>query len=107
MWEPDRLQMVVNGLEDKGQVMFQGPPGTGKTFVAKRIAQWYQQHGGDYRIVQFHPSYSYEDLVEGYRPARNHDGQVGYDLVPGPLRRMAKKARENPNHAKTADRSAL
>ena len=97
MWEPDRLRMVIRGLEDKGQVIFQGPPGTGKTFVARRIAQWYKRQGGDFRIVQFHPSYSYEDFVEGYRPVRNPDGQVGYDLVPGPLRLMAEQARKKPD----------
>ena len=95
MWEPDQLHMVIQGLEDKGQVILQGPPGTGKTFVAKRIAEWYRQQGGDYRIVQFHPSYSYEDFVEGYRPAGIQNGQVGYELVPGPLRRMADRARAN------------
>ena len=97
MWEPDRLQMIIHGLEDKGQVIFQGPPGTGKTFVARRIAQWYHEQGGDYRIVQFHPSYTYEDFVEGFRPARASDGQVGYDLVPGPLRNMAEQAQANPD----------
>ena len=97
MWEPDRLRMIIHGLEDKGQVIFQGPPGTGKTFVARRIAQWYREQGGDYRIVQFHPSYTYEDFVEGFRPARASNGQVGYDLVPGPLRNMAERATANPD----------
>ena len=97
MWEPDRLRMVIHGLEDKGQVIFQGTPGTGKTFVARRIAQWYKSQGGDYQIVQFHPSYTYEDFVEGFRPARASDGQVGYDLVKGPLRLMAERARVNPD----------
>lgn len=97
MWEPERLRMVIHGLEDKGQVIFQGPPGTGKTFVARRIAQWYQQQGGNYRVVQFHPTYSYEDFVEGYRPVGNRDGQVAYDLVPGTLRRMAEQARKKPD----------
>ena len=97
MWEPDRLRMVIHGLEDKGQVIFQGPPGTGKTYVARRIAQWYREQGGDYQIVQFHPSYTYEDFVEGFRPARASDGQVGYDLVKGPLRLMAERARVNPD----------
>ena len=97
LWEPDRLRMIIHGLEDKGQVIFQGPPGTGKTFVARRIAQWYREQGGDYRIVQFHPSYTYEDFVEGFRPARASDGQVGYDLVPGPLRNMTEHAQANPD----------
>ena len=97
MWEPDRLRMVIHGLEDKGQVIFQGPPGTGKTYVARRIAQWYREQGGDYQIVQFHPSYTYEDFVEGFRPARASDGQVGYDLVKGPLPLMAERARANPD----------
>ena len=97
LWEPDRLKMVIHGLEDKGQVIFQGPPGTGKTYVARRIAQWYQSQGGDYRIVQFHPSYTYEDFVEGFRPARAGDGQVGFDLVKGPLRLVAEQAQDNPD----------
>ena len=97
MWEPDRLRMVIHGLEDEGQVIFQGPPGTGKTYVARRIAQWYREQGGDYRIVQFHPSYTYEDFVEGFRPARASDGQVGFDLVKGPLRLMAEQAQDNPD----------
>ena len=97
MWQPERLRMVIHGLEDKGQVIFQGPPGTGKTFVARRIAQWYREQGGDYQIVQFHPSYTYEDFVEGFRPARARDGQMGYDLVKGPLRLMAEQAKDNPD----------
>ena len=96
MWEPERLRMVIHGLEDKGQVIFQGPPGTGKTFVARRIAQWYQQQGGDYRIIQFHPSYTYEDFVEGFRPTLTETGQAGYELTPGPLRRIAEQAEANP-----------
>ena len=97
MWEPDQLRKVIHGLEDKGQVILQGPPGTGKTYVARRIAQWYRAQGGDYQIVQFHPSYTYEDFVEGFRPARAGDGQVGFDLVPGPLRSMADQAQDNPD----------
>ena len=89
---------IASPEEDlKGQVIFQGPLGTGKTYVARRIAQWYREQGGDYQIVQFHPSYTYEDFVEGFRPARTSDGQVGYDLVKGPLPLMAERARVNPD----------
>ncbi len=94
-WEPAYLQDIITGLKDKGQVIFQGPPGTGKTYVAKRIGEWAKEHGGDYRIVQFHPSYSYEDFVEGYRPKLVKDNQVGFELRDGPLKEIAKKAEQN------------
>ena len=96
LWEPGQLQKVVDGLKDKRQVIFQGPPGTGKTYVAKRIAEWCKEHGGDFQIVQFHPSYSYEDFVEGFRPRIAPGDQAGFKLTDGPLRRIAKKAQDHP-----------
>ena len=97
LWKPGDLQRIIYGLQDKRQAIFQGPPGTGKTFVAKRIGEWCREHGGDFTIVQFHPSYSYEDFVEGFRPTLNAEGRAGFELKKGPLRRIAEKARDNPN----------
>ena len=97
LWESADLRKIIDGLRDKRQVIFQGPPGTGKTYVAKRIAEWCKQHGGDYRIVQFHPSYAYEDFVEGFRPTLTESGQAGFTLTDGPLRRCAEQAEANPN----------
>ena len=48
--------------------------------------------------MQFHPSTSYEDFVEGYRPQQRDDGQIGYELQPGPLRRLALAAADDPEH---------
>ncbi len=97
LWEPVHLQKIIDGLQDKRQVIFQGPPGTGKTYVAKRIAEWCKEHGGDYRIVQFHPSYAYEDFIEGFRPRLTEGGQAGFTLTEGPLRRIAEQARAKPD----------
>ena len=97
LWETGELLKIFDGLKDKRQAIFQGPPGTGKTYVAKRIAEWCREHGGDFQIVQFHPSYSYEDFVEGFRPTLTDGGQAGFKLTKGPLRRIAEKAESNPD----------
>ncbi|MFZ4437600.1 MAG: AAA family ATPase [Syntrophales bacterium] len=55
-------------VTNKRQVIFQGPPGTGKTYVAERFAHALCKSRANIEIIQFHPSYSYEDFVEGYRP---------------------------------------
>ena len=97
LWETAELQKIVDGLKDKRQAIFQGPPGTGKTYIAKRLAEWCREHGGDFQVVQFHPSYSYEDFVEGFRPTLTDGGQAGFKLTKGPLRRIAEKAEANPD----------
>ena len=97
LWQPAYLQKIIDGLQDKRQAIFQGPPGTGKTYVAKRIAEHCRAHGGGFKIVQFHPSYSYEDFVEGFRPTLTAGGQAGFKLTPGPLRLIAEEAAANPD----------
>jgi MoxR-like ATPase len=93
------LQEALDLLAEKGQVVFYGPPGTGKTFVALALAEEITREGGDFRIVQFHPSYSYEDFVGGFRPVED-DGAHGvrYQRTNGPLREMAAAAADDPGH---------
>ena len=83
-------------LEDKKQVIFQGPPGTGKTFVAQKLADCLAGSEDRVTLVQFHPSYSYEDFVQGFRPKVTDDGQPGFELRDGPLRKAADRARQEP-----------
>lgn len=93
------LQEALDLLLEKGQVVFYGPPGTGKTFVALALAEEITRDGGEFRIVQFHPSYSYEDFVGGFRPVED-DGAYGvrYQRTDGPLREMASAAAADPQH---------
>ncbi len=94
------LREVETLLEEKKQVIFYGPPGTGKTYVAKELAK-HLADGDENRVtlVQFHPSYAYEDFVQGYRPTL--DGkQAGFGLADGPLLQAANAAREDESGAK-------
>ena len=95
--ETDWLEKIVGLLEEKRQVIFQGPPGTGKTYVARRLGKYFQEQGGRAETVQFHPSYSYEDFIEGFRPTVV-GGRPGFELVKGPLKRMAMNAEADPDH---------
>ncbi|WP_419925462.1 McrB family protein [Candidatus Poriferisocius sp.] len=89
------LEDIVNLLKDKGQVVFYGPPGTGKTYLARELARVLAPDPGQRALVQFHPSSSYEDFFEGYRPQAD-GGDMVYELTPGPLADMAQRAADAP-----------
>jgi hypothetical protein len=91
-----QLEKIERLLEDKGQVIFYGPPGTGKTYLARELARVFSA-GGGMRKVQFHPSYAYEDFVEGYRP-RLIEGRPGFQLKDGPLKEIAEAALKSPQN---------
>ena len=71
------LREIDTLLEEKKQVIFQGPPGTGKTYVAKELAKCLAGSKDRVTLVQFHPSYAYEDFVQGFRPVAAGDGKAG------------------------------
>lgn len=88
------LETVISLLKERKQIIFYGPPGTGKTFIARELARHLAPDGNEREVVQFHPNYSYEDFVLGYRPETNH-GVLSYELRPGPLVRLAERARRS------------
>ena len=88
------LKEIATLLEEKRQVIFQGPPGTGKTFVARKLAEHLAGAAGSVELIQFHPSYAYEDFVQGFRPVELNNGQAGFELRGGPLLDAAKRAEE-------------
>lgn len=92
------LQRVIELLEDRRQIVLYGPPGTGKTFLARELAH-HLTDGEAVRLVQFHPSYSYEDFFEGYRPDLTDSGTIAFKLRPGPMRQLASAAQANPERA--------
>jgi len=90
------LQETVELLAEKRQLIFYGPPGTGKTYIARHLGRHIAGRSeGAVRLIQLHPSYTYEDFFEGYRPI-NIEGQLSYTLARGPLRLLADQARRDP-----------
>lgn len=77
-----------------GQIVLYGPPGTGKTYLAERIALHLVDGDADrVEVVQLHPAFSYEHLVEGYRPVEK-DGTLLFRLQDGILPRLLSRIRK-------------
>ena len=96
--------LVIKLLKYKPQIILQGPPGTGKTREAKRIAKALLGLGEDeslesneqFKLIQFHPSYSYEDFVRGIVAKPNEEGNgIVYTAENKILGTFAKEAFNN------------
>jgi MoxR-like ATPase len=80
----------------KRQAILYGPPGTSKTFVAKKLGQHLASPGGEVLTVQFHPSFSYEDFIEGLRPDESAS-ELRYAVRPGIFTEFCDRARRKPS----------
>ncbi len=91
------LAGMLKRWTDKKNLILQGPPGTGKTWLAKRLAKALigkkEVPDEQLRVVQFHPSLSYEDFVRGYRPGG--DGRLV--LTDGLFLQVVEAARVQPD----------
>lgn len=113
---PGAIQRI---LERKGQALLYGPPGTGKTHWAEQTARdlasyWAFRRPfaalGDsekravigpqgkplVRMCCFHPSYGYEDFIEGHRPEVSSSGALAFKLRDGVFKAICKDAAADP-----------
>ena len=102
--ENHEIEKVIALLHYKPQIILQGPPGTGKTREAKRIAKALLGLGDNdtlnnneqFKLIQFHPSYSYEDFVRGIVAEPNEEGDgIVYTAENEILGTFAKEALDN------------
>ncbi len=81
-------------LNYKKQIILYGPPGTGKTWTAQNYVMSETNNKKFYEFVTFHPSYSYEEFVEGLKPipAETTTSGLKFIVEDGIFKRIAIKA---------------
>lgn len=109
--DPD-LRRVLAALRRTSNVILSGPPGVGKTYLAQQAAQYLVEPQPDslanayIRWVTFHPSFAYEDFVEGLRPvlvsdrsdhADDHQQRLAYEVRPGVFKSFCEQAARDPD----------
>lgn len=96
---------LSNPFSLKKQIVKYGAPGTGKTYQARQQTSllfdiWKEEfapdidhtHNGQIELVQFHPSFSYEDFMEGLRPILDGNGSAQLTLQNGVFKEFCRKA---------------
>jgi Cdc6-like AAA superfamily ATPase len=88
------LTTLCNLLKFKKQIILQGAPGTGKTYTAEEIAKKLTENNrGEYKIIQFHPAYTYEDFVRGIVAKTTKSG-ISYEVEDKILLEFVEKAKD-------------
>ena len=79
-------QLILNGRH----VILAGPPGTGKTKLVLDLKDDLanESYLGEFSLIQFHPDYSYQDLIDGFAPSESGSGFIP---KPGKFREFVNK----------------
>lgn len=111
MDNPMKAAILAILTNHKPQIILQGPPGTGKTYTAKDVAEELifsnvsldkeeqrnrLETSGQFELIQFHPSYAYEDFVQKISVGiDDQSGQPIYSVESSILMEFADKALKN------------
>lgn len=93
-------EMGYNLLDfDSPNTILYGAPGTGKTYeVSKKMAFLKEVDGTVIHKMQFHPSFTYEDFIEGIKPKGvSENGNIKFELVNGVFKQFCIEAKNNPD----------
>jgi len=102
-WPVATVFDLLDGIENRRpQIILTGPPGTGKTYCADLIARALLSvpdksnpniNAEEFiHLVQFHPTYSYQQFIVGQQPKPSENG-MGFEFVwePGVLSKIVTK----------------
>jgi hypothetical protein len=94
------LWLDGNSIINKNAIYY-GPPGTGKTYsvIESVKAMKVIDDSVQYRIVQFHPSFAYEDFIDGLKPVLVN-GNVSLSLKNGVFKEFCIEAANALKEAK-------
>ena len=99
-------------LESKNMILH-GAPGTGKTYgvensIKNRLKLISKDKANDqFTMVQFHPSYGYEDFIDGIKPVGiDNNGNLKFELINGAFKQMCITAFAELNRARVAKEKA-
>lgn len=114
LFNEENIEYVKEGLTEEKNFILYGPPGTGKTYksaiyavaicdgkpiekmddysvVMRRYRELKEE--GRIAFTTFHPSYSYEEFIEGIKPAVDENkNQMEYRVEPGIFKRFCERA---------------
>ncbi|MCV3375014.1 McrB family protein [Campylobacter sp. IFREMER_LSEM_CL2151] len=88
------LKGFLELLRTHKNIIFHGIPGTGKTYTMVNNIKNLISNEEQMLITQFHPSFSYEDFIEGIKPAGIENGQLKLELKNGIFREFCDKAKK-------------
>lgn len=108
-----QYQIYADILKRRKNIVLEGPPGTGKTHAIKGIVDQLEKNKekggegleiggrgkGDWAITM-HPATSYEDFIEGLRPAEKSEGKdakSSFIYKPGVFVERVRDAIQNPH----------
>lgn len=90
---PGETEDMLLILKRKKSLILTGAPGVGKSFAAERLAFAFMGEKDESRVcrVSFHPGFTYDDFVMGYKP-----GATGPEMTYGVFGRFCRDAADEP-----------